>query len=331
MSLVAKKSQPQTFGSLRGKVALLIGAYRCESTIEETLASLKTQGPGLQALSHVLVSDDAGGDRTNEISLQKWGETTPLQIRKCVENMGEYRSCNEIINALPASVEWLLIMHGDNLAKPGWLDALLSQLEQASSSLATLSTNWDNLTPDGTLLPAEPEANQNYREFQGSRETVRDTLRKGCWWHISSCAIRVAAYKSVGGMPANGMRHKGDWYLLTKFLDHGWSVGYIPQSLMIYRQNPVGSSSLSYQKTGDVLETLWVFEQFAGRLFLGEICGLYATLAQNIIHRAGKALLTLHFTHFLNLAARLGNTALSFARSLSRPRALPNRLGPLKR
>jgi len=300
----AAKTSRWSLSSLKGKVVLVVGAYRCEATVAETFHSLLSQGPALDCLRHVLLTDDCGGDRTYEVGKKLWKHEVPLVLHDCKKNQGEYRNINGIVDALPAGVEWIVILHGDNAAKEGWLESILGQLVNAHPDLATLSTSWDDLKEDGTIVPGAPEPDPNYREYRGTRETMRDTLYSGCWWHISSCAIRVSAFKKVGGLPANGMRHKGDWLLLTKFLDQGFRVGYIPKSLMLYRRNPEGSSSLSYRATGDILEALYVIGQFNHRLRVREILHLHRQLVHNVLSRALKALAVGRIGHLFSLLAR---------------------------
>jgi glycosyltransferase involved in cell wall biosynthesis len=308
------------FPSLDGKVALLVPAYRSETTVRATLQSVLAQGNALGVLKCVILSDDAGGDKTNQVAQETWQHDVPLVVRRCTRNLGEYRNCNEVIGELPPEVEWVLILHADDLVKAGWLEKMLRQLEHAHPDLASVSSSWDDLQEDDSIVEGENDATKDYLEFPGTRDTVRDTLFLGCWWHISSCAIRVSAFKKVGGLPANGMRHKGDWYLLTKFFNAGFRVGYIPKALMLYRRNPVSSSAQSYRATGDITEALWVIRQFAPRLKIREILHLHRVLLQNVLVRGAKSLLLLRLPHFFSLTLRAKDILLGGVASLVRSR-----------
>src|SRR5262249_11023973 len=110
---------------------------------------------------------------------------------------------------------------------------------------------------DGTIFRGEDNPTRTSEEIRGTPDAVCGTLKKGCWWHISSCAIRVAAYKQVGGLP-KGLRLKGDWDFMLRLLSAGWSIEYIPRTLMLYRESPGGSSSLTFRLHKDIKETLQV-------------------------------------------------------------------------
>src|SRR5262249_37522033 len=148
-------------------------------------------------------------------------------------------------------------MHADNVAKDGWLETLLNQVEKASARVATIGSSWDYWRCDGTIFRGEDNPTRTSEEIRGTPDAVCGTLKKGCWWHISSCAIRVAAYKQVGGLP-KGLRLKGDWDFMLRLLSAGWSIEYIPRTLMLYRESPGGSSSLTFRLHKDIKETLQV-------------------------------------------------------------------------
>jgi glycosyltransferase involved in cell wall biosynthesis len=256
------------------RVAIVVPSYQCEATIAETLQSIENQGDALYRVQEVIVADDASTDQTREVARRCWQADVPLRVLKPPYNRGEYVNVNETVAGLAENIEWILIMHGDNVAKHEWLVNLLERVDRASATVASISSSWDGWRVDGTICPGEDNLSRGIEEIKGTPDAVRGTLRRGCWWHISSCAIRVAAFKGVGGLP-KGLRLKGDWDFLLRVLAAGWSIEYIPRTLMRYRENPSGSSSRTFRLHQDIVETLQVIRWHSDVLSVHRVAALH--------------------------------------------------------
>src|SRR5579859_4058158 len=113
-------------------IFILIPAYRCERTILDTLESIQNQGPALAEVQKVVIADDGSRDRTAEVAKDAWHVSVPLQVLERRFNCGEYASVDNAIEQFPPEVEWVLIMHADNIAKPGWLETFLDRIQKAT-------------------------------------------------------------------------------------------------------------------------------------------------------------------------------------------------------
>ena len=240
--------------------AIIVPSYNCEDYVAATMKSLLLQGNDLKRCQSVILTDDCSRDRTIEVAEATWNGPIPLVVFAADSNRGEYKNMNECIARLPEGVEWFLVLHADNLAKPGWLGTLLDHAESAASRVASICTSWDNLAENGTISEGENREPPNVEYINGNASSVLGTLRRGCWWHISSCVTRVQAYREIGGLPL-GLRLKGDWDFLLRLLGAGWDIAYIPRALMTYRANAGGSSSISFRQHKDIYETLTVFHR----------------------------------------------------------------------
>lgn len=274
----------------RSKVVIIVPAYQCEAYVAETLESLMAQGDALKEVDRVILADDASTDRTIEVARTVWRGPVPIEIRPSARNQGEYLNMNDCIASLEDDVEWYLVMHADNLAKAGWLRTLLDRLRVAGASVGSISTSWDDFDESGVRRTGENEPSATPRLIAGGRESVAGTLKQGCWWHISSCATRVRTYREVGGLP-QGFRLKGDWDFLLRVLGAGWDVEYIPKSLMLYRMNPAGSSSVTFRRHRDVVETLDVFRMHRGALSPREVLAYHIRQLGVLGRRIGVSLL----------------------------------------
>jgi glycosyltransferase involved in cell wall biosynthesis len=265
------------------QVVILVPAYRCEATILETLDSLQKQGPELERIRRVIIADDGSGDKTAELARGFWHSPVPLQVLARRFNCGEYASVNNAVEQFASDAEWFLIMHADNIAKPGWLATFLERIEEAPDDVGLIGSSYDVFAEGGPVQPGEDKP--GIVTVLGTRQSVHDTLKMGCWWHISSCAIRTAAYIRVGGLPKI-MQLKGDWDFMLRILADGWTIQHVPRSLMMYRDNPGGSSSITMRRHMDMWEAAMVMGRFCWALSLIELAALHGQHMWSLFRRA---------------------------------------------
>jgi glycosyltransferase involved in cell wall biosynthesis/SAM-dependent methyltransferase len=275
-------------------VAIIVPSYNCELYVAETLQSLLAQGPALAKVDRVILTDDCSKDRTIQVARETWDGPIPLEIYDSPVNRGEYRNMNECIARLPTHIEWYLVMHADNLAKAGWLETLLGRITTADEKVGTISTSWDNWYEDGRIVEGENRQPPTTERITGDAASVAGTIRKGCWWHISSCATRVATYRQIGGLPP-GFRLKGDWDFLMRLLGAGWDVEYMPRALMTYRMNPTGSSNISFRRHRDVYETLSIMQRHHLAMSAAGVTGYHTEHLSTLCRRLVGGLLRGHF------------------------------------
>jgi glycosyltransferase involved in cell wall biosynthesis len=301
------------------KCVILVPAYQCEETIAETLNSLMAQGNALERVEAVYIADDASVDRTTEVAARTWTAATPLKILKPEKNRGEYVNVNEAVAQFPPDIDWFLIMHADNVAKQNWLVTFLDRAEASGERTGSICSSWDDWRADGTIVPGTNQCLDDRTLITGGgADVVRNTIHAGCWWHISSSIIRVAAFQDVGGLP-RGLRLKGDWDFLLRLLSRGWNVEYVPVTLMKYRENAQGSSSLSFKLHSDVTETLHVVWWHRWVLTLPDIVRVHGRQLSNMVRRFGSSLVQGHWKRLFWSVPAVGRIITSFLRcSLAR-------------
>ena len=269
------------------KYVIIVPSYNCEHYVAETLQSLMMQD-ALTRCDCVILTDDCSQDKTIEVAKKTWNGPIPLKIFAAEKNRGEYKNMNECIARLPDHIEWYLVMHADNLAKPGWLETLLNRADIADERVGSICTSWDTLEEDGQVTGGEYRQPPTIERIVGNDASVLSTIHRGCWWHISSCVTRVRTYREIGGLPL-GLRLNGDWDFLLRLLSAGWEVEYIPTALMQYRMNPTGSSAITFRQHRDVYERLTVVRRYQMVASPWQICTYHASILWMLTRRLVKA------------------------------------------
>lgn len=220
----------------------MIPAYNAASTINETIESLQVCD-GADLLKGVFLIDDASQDETAAIARGRWQSAVPFNICRNDVNLGERRTTNAGLERLYGDFDWALILHADDVVKRNWLSLYFDRIRRCADDVATICSSYDVWRPD----TGEIKAGQEYPErpagyVAGTRAAVIDTLRSGCWWHISGCAIRIQAFQRIGNFRPD-IPMLADWEWLLRCLASGYAVEYIPRSTMLS-----GSTAALYQR-----------------------------------------------------------------------------------
>lgn len=274
-------------------IALIIPTYNSHETIEETLDSVQAQGEFLGKISAVYIADDCSNDGTIALVKTKWSGSVPMHILQGEQNLGERKNVNNAIELIKETTDWVLILHSDDIAKQNWLEMMILRMEVCSENIGSICSSWDNLMLDGSIKPGEDDPSKQIVLIESNDEAVRATLLKGCWWHISGCAIRVKAFENFGVFNPK-LPQLGDWDWLLRCLHSGWSVEYIPRALILYRQNPTSVSSKSFQTHQDIREFLEIIPSYINLLESTELFHLYLQRTKSIFRRLVKSLITLN-------------------------------------
>jgi glycosyltransferase involved in cell wall biosynthesis len=290
------------------KIAIIVPTYNSAKTIEMTLDSIKSQVVNTSSEISVFVRDDCSSDNTIQIAEKSWHSNQnstlvhsniPIQLIKNEKNLGERGNLNSAISEISATrVDWFLILHSDDIAKANWLKIILARIECCGDEVGSICSSWDNLMEDGSIEPGEDNCDRTVELIQGDQLSVRNTLLKGCWWHISGCAIRLKTFEDVGGF-AIDMPQQGDWEWLLRCLSKGWAVEYIPRTLILYRQHSASVSSSSYKTHRDISESLKIFRQYQRFLSARDYLKLHLLKSSYLLRRMVRSLIELNTQRFI--------------------------------
>jgi GT2 family glycosyltransferase len=291
--------------------AIAIPAYNAEATIGETLDALQAN-PALSRIGLVALLDDRSQDRTTEIARVRWSSSVPLEIRRNPENMGQWRTTNTLLARLSEPFEWIFVLHADDVVRPNWLALYFDELPRLPPRIATICSSYESWWPaSGRINPGEELPDRPAVHVAGNRAGVLDAIERGCWWHLSGCAIRTEAFRSVGGFD-DDLPYLGDWEWLLRCLTKGYGVWYLPRTTMRYRHHEHSVSFHSFRQGRDLRETLLILASMRSQGYLGAAAyrGKVRHLEYQMIRRILVRLLRRDWQSFRDHSTLLIETAL---------------------
>ncbi len=238
--------------------AIVIPAFNAAATIVETLRAVQAC-PGVEQLGGVFVCDDASTDNTPKLATDTWIGMPKLTILQNEQRLGERSTVNAAFERLRNYFEWIFILHADDVVKENWLDLYFQRIKAAEPRVASICSSYDYWYSEAKRIePGEDDFSRDLEIIRGGRESVLGTLKAGCWWHISGCAIRVERFFEIGGFRPH-MPQLGDFEWLLRCLKLGYDVEYIPRTTMLYRAHSASVSSNSFRRGQDLIERLELF------------------------------------------------------------------------
>lgn len=287
------------------KAVLIIPTYNSTGTLKQTLESIWNQGNDLTLLEKIVIADDASKDDTLEIVRDMPQIPIPVDIHTAAKNRGEYANVNSAVMSLEPEIEWYLVMHSDNLAKPGWIRELATHSFAAPENVGSVCTSYDTLFLDARTVSGEGTGNVN--TFPGNAKSVYDALRAGCWWHNSTASVRVKAFRQIGGMPARqDLSQMGDWDFSLRLMASGWAITYISKSLMVYRENEQSVSSKNFVVHKDIIDRAKVTERFSRGCPQEVIKFAHRQMFTTLLRRTVSSALRLQGKRFLSAFRAMG-------------------------
>jgi GT2 family glycosyltransferase len=212
--------------------------------------------------------------------------------------------------------EWVLILHSDDVAKPTWLETMLSRIDACDRRVGTICSSWDNLFPDGKVEPGEHDPHKPVVRIDGNAASIRRSLLNGCWWHVSGCAIRTQTLGDVG-MFDPVLESKGDWDWLLRCLRRGWSAEYVPRTLILYRHHHKSVSATSFAISLDLLDTLSIARRNADVITNIDAARFHMRQEWFLARRMARALSELQFRKMTLLMGVMGKTFINAVKCCS--------------
>jgi len=278
------------------KLAILIPTYNGASHIEQALMSLANQPLLEYGVETVLLHDDHSTDQTVAIAHACWNNAIPLSVMVSDQNQGLFANHNAGLKALLAQPpEWIFIFHQDDYVKEQWLESMVAEIHQATRKTATIACSYDGFLDDGTVVPGDNR--EGIIVIPGIVSHVRGTLLKGGWWHLSGCILNVEVLKAVGLFDA-ALPHMGDWEWTLRCFAHGYTILYVPRTLIGWRQHHDSYSAHSMRTVGYARQLIEVLQRYKYVLSRSEYLRWHGQQAYYALRRTARAVQLRNLTFF---------------------------------
>jgi glycosyltransferase involved in cell wall biosynthesis len=312
------------------RVAILIPSYNSAGTIAQTLDSVQRQLPEGASDIGVYLADDASKDDTIAVAQRIWKAHVPLQVIARERNLGQWPNKNGALAEIARSADWVLLLHSDDFARNEWISVLLDRISRCPASVGSICSGWKNLYLEDPAPNPEDDAPPKIEEIAGTPESIRWTLLKGCWWLISGCAIRLAAFHDVGLFDPQ-FPYGGDYDWLLRCLHKGWDVEFVEKNLTFRRHHSASVAGQSSLRHLDIRDYIRIYNRYASVLAPREIVRLHAKACIALVRRMARSVLSRNPQRFLGAVTTLFWVLGEFSLAAAWPRILRVGSGPLTR
>jgi glycosyltransferase involved in cell wall biosynthesis len=245
---------------------------------------------GWEAVDELFVCDDCSSDRTYETIKAIPFDRCKLRLLRHERNMGEAATYKTMTDLVSPAVEWLLILHGDDIALSNFLTRNLEIISKCSDDVAAVSSNYYAFNSMGINLAHSPAVDEIV--FRGSSpHDISHTAHVGTWWHISGSLVRARHWVKFGGRDG-AFPQLGDWDLMLRWQSSGLRIGHSLIPTTQYRiSEPASLSSVSYKTFRDVKERAEIINRHPSIFTRISRIKLSTWLSAVVVRRIGVLLL----------------------------------------
>jgi hypothetical protein len=177
-------------------------------------------------------------------------------------NLGERATLNRAFERLKTELDWVYLIHADDLAKPNWIQLYLERISRCGPRVVSVSSSWDTWFPEkDTIVPGEDDLSRDFQVITGTRDAVVGTLDRGCWWRISGCVIHLQKFFECGDFRPD-LPVVGDLEWSLRALKNGYSIEFIPRTSVLYRQHATSISTESSRTAKDLYELMFLYKTY---------------------------------------------------------------------
>lgn len=271
---------PLPAGGIRPRWSVMIPAYNCTGYLEETLESVLAQDPGPEAMQ-IEVVDDHSTDGDVRDLVSRLGKGRVDYFRQPY-NRGSLRNFETCLNR--AKGEWVHLLHGDDLVKPGFYREIGDLFTRYPEAGAAFTSH--------IFINETGEDISSYRSLADSAGLLENWLpRIASRQYVQPPAIVVkrSVYEHLGSFFA--VHFGEDWEMWVRIAAH-YPVAYSPRHLAKYRyhsNNITSRSFLSGQSVRDIRTVIGIVQRYLPRDQQRSLRKAarrnYATYFANMAHR----------------------------------------------
>jgi glycosyltransferase involved in cell wall biosynthesis len=253
MSEIRTPTQPPQIKPLaadisRTKWSVMIPAYNCFAFLKTTLESVLVQAMDIDTMQ-IAVVDDCSTDGDIKALVGNLGKGR-VEFYRQEKNIGSLRNFESCINK--ARGEYIHILHGDDVVKPGFY-AALEYLFEAHPAAGAAFTGLSAIDDKGLII----EDNSLIQANAGLIGNWLYTIAQKQRLQVCAIAVKRTVYEALGSF--YGVHYGEDWEMWARIAAH-YPVAYTPENFALYRRHE-NNISYSYLSTGqNILDIKTVIE-----------------------------------------------------------------------
>lgn len=245
--------QPIDIKENRPRWSVMIPTYNCTSFLVHAIESVLAQDPG-EHLMQIEVIDDCSTDADIAAVVAEVGKGR-VQLFQQPVNRGSLRNFETCINR--AKGEWVHLLHGDDMVKPGFyaeIEELFTLYPEAGAAFTAVS--YINNTGGEWMY---------HKRVSDKKGLVDDFLYKIAetqWLQPPAIVVKRTVYEKIGSFFA--VHYGEDWEMWTRIAAH-YPVAYSPNYLAQYRNHHNNISSrylLSGQNIKDINTVIEIIQNY---------------------------------------------------------------------
>ena len=210
------------------RASIIIVAYNAQAYLEKCLLSvLETSGTNRE----VILVDNASADRSAEIAAQKFPQ---VRIIRNEHNLGFGQGNN--LGAQWATGDYLVFLNPDTIVEPGWLEALITALEDnPRAGLATskilLLNDPERINTCGNTIHLTGLTLCRGLRYSKAAFSQRESVAAVSG---AAFAIRRELFEQLGGFDEDFFLYMEDTDLSWRARLAGWDCLYVPESIVLH-------------------------------------------------------------------------------------------------
>lgn len=274
------------------RIAVLIPVFQGENYVSEALRSVSQAlvADEKKLVQAVYIADDASTDKSLEIAKSVWNGAVPLHILSSERNLGEYANVNRAsVQMVADGIEWMLILHHDDLAKESWLREVGAQIITVDARVGAIGCSSSYLFDNGDYLEHHPDRARVGDVMHIGNPRSFSLLKHDMWWVMSGAAIRLKAFRDIGGF-REGLKSSGDDILVVNLIKSNWDVLELSRPHVIRRLHTTNATRVlkgTFRELEGSMAFASMFDDVSGRgekilryyaLFRKALQGLFSSL-----------------------------------------------------
>jgi glycosyltransferase involved in cell wall biosynthesis len=249
MTVPAVGSRPGT--GLRWSV--VIPVHNCADYLARLLPEVLAQ-LGERDDAEILVVDDASSDDPARV-VERLGRGR-VRFLPNPGHLGAVNTFNRCVDL--AAGEWVHLLHGDDLVRPGFYRAMDRALE-GQTAVAAVCRVQDVDADDAPLY-----VTRRYRKGTGVWTDALDALAVSNRVRAPGIVVSRAAYQRTGGYRSD-LPHAADWEMWTRLAAAG-PIVFVDQVLAGYRRHSSSDTSVRAETGANIAERVTAIGVIAGHV-----------------------------------------------------------------